>query len=214
MDDGRKREVSVQVAIAEHRAKAQVAAETPLQYLPLTAAQRGMWFAESLAPDYSVNIAQYLDIRHPPGGLDIELLAECSIHVGKHLESPYTRLAEVDGVPMQFVDLDFDQQVDILDFRAEPDPAGAALAWMRAEYQRPVDLLNDQFVIAAILQVGDERTFFYNRAHHIVLDGYAALTGVRRTIDRYNALRRGLVPDDKQLATMAEIVEYLSLIHI
>ncbi|AFA74604.1 putative non-ribosomal peptide synthetase [Gordonia polyisoprenivorans VH2] len=208
MDDVRKREVSVQVAIAEHRAKAQVAAETPLQYLPLTAAQRGMWFAESLAPDYSVNIAQYLDIRHPPGGLDIELLAECSIHVGKHLESPYTRLAEVDGVPMQFVDLDFDQQVDILDFRAEPDPAGAALAWMRAEYQRPVDLLNDQFVIAAILQVGDERTFFYNRAHHIVLDGYAALTGVRRTIDRYNALRRGLVPDDKQLATMAEIVEY------
>ena len=35
--------------------------------LPLTPAQRGMWFAESLAHGYSVNIAHYLDFTHEVG---------------------------------------------------------------------------------------------------------------------------------------------------
>ncbi|WP_085947076.1 non-ribosomal peptide synthetase [Gordonia soli] len=176
--------------------------------LPLTAAQRGMWFAETLSQDYSVNIAQYVDIRHEPGDLDIELLEQCCVEVGKLVESPYVRLTEVDGVPVQYVDLDFDQHVDVLDFRGESDPVAAATAWMQAEYRKPVDLLTDQFIVIAILQIADDRTFWYNRAHHIIIDGYAALSIMRRTVDRYNALRRGEQPKDKPPATMAEIVAY------
>lgn len=179
-----------------------------VEVLPLTAAQRGMWFAESLSPDYSVNIAQYVDIRHEPGGLDYDLLAQCCYEVGKLVESPYVRLAEIDGVPVQYVDLDFDQHVDWLDFRDHPDPESAALAWMRQEYRRPVDLLNDQLIVITIIKVADDRTFWYNRAHHIIIDGYAALSIMRRTVDRYNALRRGEDPQDKRPATMAEIVAY------
>ncbi|WP_372512880.1 amino acid adenylation domain-containing protein [Gordonia alkanivorans] len=167
-----------------------------------------MWFADTLSPDYSVNIAQYVDIRHEPGGFDIDLLERCCVEVGKSIESPFVRLSEVDGVPVQYVDLDFDQHVDILDFRGEADPVGAAMAWMQAEYRRPVDLLADQLIVIAILQVADDRTFWYNRAHHIIIDGYAALSIMRRTVDRYNALRRGVEPKDKTPATMAEIVAY------
>ncbi|MFV3116270.1 amino acid adenylation domain-containing protein [Gordonia amicalis] len=196
------------MATADNSDSANVVGEDITEILPLTAAQRGMWFADTLSPDYSVNIAQYVDIRHEPGGFDIELLERCCVEVGKTLESPYVRLAEIDGVPVQYVDLDFDQQVDILDFRGESDPVGAAMAWMQAEYRRPVDLLNDQLIVIAILQVADDRTFWYNRAHHIIIDGYAALSIMRRTVDRYNAVRRGLEPKDRTPATMAEIVAY------
>nr|WP_255218667.1 non-ribosomal peptide synthetase [Gordonia paraffinivorans] len=167
-----------------------------------------MWFAETLSPDYSVNIAQYVDIRHEPDGLDIDLLERCCVDVGKSMEFAFVRLTEVDGVPMQFVDLDFDQHVDILDFRGEPDPAGAAMAWMQAEYRKPVDLIEDQLIVISLLRVADDRTFWYNRAHHIIIDGYAALAIMRRTVDRYNALRCGEEPSDKAPAGMAEIVAF------
>ncbi|ANY24674.1 amino acid adenylation domain-containing protein [Gordonia terrae] len=196
------------MAIADYRADTPGDVDETVQVLPLTAAQRGMWFAESLSSEYSVNIAQYVDIRHAPGGLDVELFAQCCVDVGKLVESPFVRLTEIDGIPMQYVDVDFDQTVDILDFRSEPDPVAAATAWMQAEYRQPVDLLNDQFIIVSILLISDERTFWYNRAHHIIIDGYAALSIMRRTVDRYNALRRGEEPRDKAPATMAGIVEY------
>ncbi|WP_238421310.1 amino acid adenylation domain-containing protein [Gordonia sp. 'Campus'] len=196
------------MAIADYRADTPGEVDETIQVLPLTAAQRGMWFAESLSSEYSVNIAQYVDIRHEPGGLDVDLLAQCCVEVGKLVESPFVRLTEIDGIPMQYVDVDFDQSVDVLDFRAETDPIAAAMDWMQAEYRKPVDLLHDQFIVIAILQVADDRTFWYNRAHHIIIDGYAALSIMRRTVDRYNALRRGEEPRDKAPATMADIVTY------
>ena len=86
--------------------------------LELTAAQRGMWFAESLSSEYSVNIAQYVDIRHAPGGLDIELFARCCEEVGKLVESPFVRLTEIDGIPV----------VAVLRTRADDVGAMAAMA--------------------------------------------------------------------------------------
>ncbi|WP_168699210.1 non-ribosomal peptide synthetase [Gordonia paraffinivorans] len=196
------------MASADNSDSAYVVGQGSIEVLPLTAAQRGMWFAETLSPDYSVNIAQYVDIRHEPDGLDIDLLERCCVDVGKSMEFAFVRLTEVDGVPMQFVDLDFDQHVDILDFRGEPDPVGAAMAWMQAEYRKPVDLIEDQLIVISLLRVADDRTFWYNRAHHIIIDGYAALAIMRRTVDRYNALRRGEEPSDRMPAGMAEIVAF------
>ena len=72
--------------------------------LELTAAQRGMWFAESLSPDYSVTVAQYIDIRDGDRPLDVELLRRVITEVGRETEMAFTRIVEVDGVPMQFVD--------------------------------------------------------------------------------------------------------------
>ena len=175
--------------------------------LDLTPAQRSMWFAEQLSDAYSVNIAQYLDIRYAPGALDHDLLAECSLEVGKRLESPYVRLAEVDGVPMQRVDLSIDHAVDIIDFRSDFDPAARAMRWMEADYQRTVDLVTDKLVVSTLLRVADDRTFWYTRGHHIVIDGYAALTLVRMTVDRYNAARGGRSVVEKPFASLSEIVQ-------
>ena len=49
------------MATADNSDSANVVGEDITEILPLTAAQRGMWFADTLSPDYSVNIAQYVD---------------------------------------------------------------------------------------------------------------------------------------------------------
>ncbi|QKT08194.1 amino acid adenylation domain-containing protein [Gordonia sp. X0973] len=190
--------------MAERRSSA---ALPTAEVLSLTPAQRGMWFAENLSPDYSVNVAQYLDIRHEPGGFDLELFGECNLAAGRVLQSPYVRLVEQeDGTPAQVVDFDLPITVDILDFRDETDPEAAALDWMRAEYRAPLDIAHDPLVVSRLLRIADDRTFWYGRGHHIVIDGFAALTLVRLTVERYNAARRGAEPVEKPAATLAEIV--------
>ena len=183
-------------------------AMVPPGAMPLTPPQRGMWFADRLSPDYSVNVAQYVDIHHPPGGLDLDLLSDLSYQVGRQLEAPYIRLIEVDGVPMQYVDLEYDQHIDYLDLRAEHDPKSVALEWINAEYRRPVDLIEDQLIVITILRVADDHTMWYQRAHHLIIDGYAALSMMRHVVDLYNAEIRGDSVRLRPAASLGEIFAY------
>ncbi|NKZ68523.1 hypothetical protein GTG23_31495 [Rhodococcus hoagii] len=74
------------------------------------------------------------------------------------------RLLEVDAEPRQLVDTTLDDTPEYVDLRSEPDPRAAALAWMRADYSAPVDLLRDRLVVAAVLHVEDGLYYWYNRA--------------------------------------------------
>ena len=174
--------------------------------LDLTAAQRGMWFAENLSSGYSVTIAQYLDIRDSQGSLDDDLFARIAVEAGRELEFAFTRLVEVDGLPRQVVDQTIDADVRLLDFRGAKDPERAAREWMNEDYQRQMNLLEDSLVESALIRIADDRRFWYVRAHHIALDGYAALTAVKEVLNRYNSAVRGEEYIAPSRASLAEIV--------
>ncbi|MFW0795581.1 amino acid adenylation domain-containing protein [Gordonia sp. CPCC 205515] len=177
------------------------------RFVPLTAAQRGMWFAEQLSPGYSVNIAHYLDLAHEPDGLDHRLLADCLLDASKVLQAPYLRIVDDDGAIGQVIDFDQPDEIRILDFRGQADPFVAAHEWMLAEYRAPVNLLTDSLMVGALLRVSDERTVWYGRGHHIGIDGYAALTQIRMAVERYNAAKTGQTLDEKPVASVVELVE-------
>lgn len=158
---------------------------------PLTAAQRGMWFAESLASDYSITIAHYLDVVDRDRALDRELLIRCITDVAWEFESPFTTIHEVDGVPMQCLGSDAGFVVGELDFRSAAQPALEALEWMRAEYARPIDFANGPLAAAYLIRVAQDRHFLYVGGHHVVLDGYSALTSLMTALNRYNSLVGG-----------------------
>ena len=182
--------------------------------LELTAAQRGMWFAESLSPDYSVTVAQYIDIRDDDRPLDEELLRQLIVDAGRETEMAFTRIVEVDGVPMQVVDQSIDNHLQVVDLRGEADPVARARDWMNSDYRGNMDLLSDPLVVGALLRVADDRIFWYVRAHHIALDGYAALTVVYEILNRYNAAVTGAEYVSKPGAKLDELVaddqKYLS----
>ncbi|GAB32431.1 non-ribosomal peptide synthetase [Gordonia otitidis] len=174
--------------------------------LELTAAQRGMWFAENLSQGYSVNIAQFLDIRDVDKPLDTSLFVRVAAETGHDLELAFTRIVDVDGIPRQIVDQSIENSVRLLDLRHESDPEFAARQWMNADYQSETNLLEDRLVESALIRVADDRHLWYLRAHHIALDGYAALTAVREVLERYNAALRGLEHRSPVGASLAEIV--------
>ncbi|MGW4769103.1 amino acid adenylation domain-containing protein [Nocardia sp. NPDC004278] len=159
-------------------------ARRPSFVLPLTAAQRGIWFAQHLAESSPISVAQYVEIT---GELDTELLAEACRTAGREFGSGHMHLIEVDGEPRQFVDEDHGGQVSVLDLRRHADPVATAHRLMVQDYSAPLDLLHDDLMTSIVFQVGEGHFLWYQRAHHIALDGFAAVTMVHRITELYNA---------------------------
>ncbi|MFC9662402.1 amino acid adenylation domain-containing protein [Nocardia sp. NPDC127606] len=172
--------------------------------LPLTAAQQGIWFAQHLTESSPISVAQYVEVV---GELDAELLAEACRTASREFGSGHTRLIEVDGEPRQFVDEDHGGPVSVMDLRQHADPVATARAMMVQDYSAPLDVLNDDLVTAIVFQVGEEHFLWYQRAHHIALDGFAAVTMLHRMTELYNAWVKSEEPAPCAAQDLGVIVE-------
>ncbi|MFI7666688.1 amino acid adenylation domain-containing protein [Nocardia sp. NPDC049526] len=176
----------------------------PDSAFPLSAAQRGIWFAQHIAGDTPISIAQYVELI---GDLDLDALAAAAKQTGREFGTGYVRLLDVEGQPYQFVDTTIVDELTVIDLRDKPDPEAAAHAWMRAEYSAPLDLMRDRLVVVAMLRLADDRWFWYSRMHHIVLDGMGALALVQRTGEIYNAVIEGSEAPPAKAEPLQQIVD-------
>ncbi|MFE5707241.1 AMP-binding protein, partial [Rhodococcus koreensis] len=171
---------------------------------PLSAAQRGIWFAQKVSKSVPINIAQYVEID---GELDADVFAEAVQSTARELHSPYLRLVEVDGQPMQLVDTGAGYDGSVVDFCSEPDPTAAALEWMRADYSAPIDLVVDVLADTKLLRISRSHYYWYSRMHHIAIDGYAGLAATARAAERYNAIIDGREPAPLSAIGLHDIYE-------
>ncbi|MBY6685102.1 amino acid adenylation domain-containing protein [Rhodococcus sp. BP-149] len=169
---------------------------------PLSGAQRGIWFAQQLAGDVPIAIAHYVELN---GSLDLDRLEYALDRAGREFGSGYLRLAEVDGEPFQYVDLSMRDHISYFDLRSESDPEAAAMDWMTREYSTPVDMLVDRLVVSHVLQLSDERWFWYSRIHHVALDGFGAMTMIQRTAALYTAAVEGREPEPSKAVDLNDL---------
>ncbi len=175
-----------------------------LDEFPLSPAQRGIWYSQHLDPEVPINIAQYLDIR---GDLDPAVVLQGAELAGVGFGSGHLRIVERDGEPFQVVDYSLDVLIPSFDYRDKEDPAAAAIDWMRADYSKPIDLVKDRLIIGAVFRIDEARYFWYQRVHHIVLDGYGAVTTVNRIAEGYSSIvegREAVLPNPGDLRAMVE----------
>ncbi|MGP3689701.1 amino acid adenylation domain-containing protein [Streptomyces sp. IBSNAI002] len=169
--------------------------ERPSQRLPLTGAQTGVWYGQRLAPDSPVyNVGQYVEIDGP---LDAGLFVAALRRTVAESEALTARFAEdEDGNPYQLTwsGPACGPLVAVLDHTGQEDPYGTALSLMRTDMARPVDPVRDSLCVFTLHKVGPDRTLWYQRAHHIVLDAFGFSLVSRRTAEVYTALVRGEEP--------------------
>jgi amino acid adenylation domain-containing protein len=177
---------------------------SPADVIPLTAAQRGIWFAQQLAGNVPVSIAHYVDLR---GYIDADLLERAMKAVGAEFGSGYVRMVDEAGVPAQRVDTSLTDTFRTRDFRDADNPVDAAIAWMRDECSSPIDLTTDRLVVTYLITVADDRYFWYSRIHHIVLDGFGAMTMMQRVAEYYTALVEGREPTPSRAENLRAIYE-------
>ncbi|WP_018546486.1 non-ribosomal peptide synthetase [Streptomyces sp. LaPpAH-108] len=172
--------------------------------LPLTAAQSGMWYAQALDPlSPAQNTAEVLEIDGP---LDQELFDAALRRVADEAETLRVRFEDTPDGPRQYVVPGAAAQLTVVDLRGAGDPDGEAEAWMRADLARPCDLAAGPLVRQALFRAADQRWLWYQRVHHLVIDGFGHSLLVRRTAEVYSALVRGDEPPARTFGTLADLV--------
>ncbi|WP_447817409.1 condensation domain-containing protein [Rhodococcus sp. C26F] len=175
-----------------------------MHLFPLSPSQRGLWYAQLLHPDVPFTTAQYVELI---GELDIELLRAACVQAAREVESGFLFFTDVDGVPHQYVDVAFDDDVPYIDFRSETDPEQAASEWMTERYTSPLDLLHDRSIFTTVLQISDDRYFLSSYVHHIALDGQGAVNMLNRAAELYSAWVSGSEAPPLKTMPIADILD-------
>ncbi|MEU4315654.1 amino acid adenylation domain-containing protein [Nocardia sp. NPDC024068] len=177
-------------------------AEISADPFPLTPAQTAMWYAQRIQPDIPLVIAEYVEFH---GELDPGLLLYAIERFGVETQVGLQRIVQVGGVPHQVIDPAARPGWARLDLRSEPDPHAAALRWMKDDVRTPTDFDHDPLVFNAVLRTGDRDYIWYSRAHHIVIDGYAAMNALERTAEIYTAYSESREPSVSRATPLAEL---------
>jgi len=161
--------------------------------LPLSAAQREIWFAEQQldAANRVYKIADYIEMRGP---MDAALFEASLRIVVAEADCLHARFVEDADGPRQLAGRFEGWPLPWVDVSADADPQAAAQAWMAAHIQRPLDLAQGPLFGYAFIKLAPEQFFWLQSYHHIVLDGFGASLLVRRVAEVYTALAAGREP--------------------
>ncbi|NMM90070.1 hypothetical protein B2J88_38025, partial [Rhodococcus sp. SRB_17] len=170
----------------------------------MSSAQYGVWFAQQLAPNVPHCIAQYVEFH---GDLDLDVFRRAAVAAGHEVQWAYLRLIELSGEPYQVVDPSLGGEIGFIDFSTETDPMAAAQAWMHEDRTSEMNPMRDRLIASSILKVGDAHYLWYGRAHHVVLDAYAAMTMVNRIAALYSAAIEGREPEPGTAADLRTLYE-------
>ncbi|MFB8173477.1 amino acid adenylation domain-containing protein [Kitasatospora purpeofusca] len=171
----------------------------------LMSGQLGVWYAQQLAPDNpAYNIGDCTEIH---GDLDPDLFVRALRRTVQEAEALRLRLRVEDGTPRQFLGEAGEIPVHVADLRGEADPRAAAQEWIRADLDTPVELVGGALSGHAFFVLGPDRFLWYQRAHHIVLDGNGLSQFAERLSQVYEVLRAGGDPAGSALRSVSELIE-------
>ncbi|HHG8773611.1 TPA: enterobactin non-ribosomal peptide synthetase EntF [Raoultella planticola] len=175
--------------------------------LPLVAAQAGIWMAERLSTlPGAWSVAHYVELR---GNLDPALLGRAIVAGLAQADTLSMRFCEDNGEVWQWVDENRTfAEPEYGDLREASDPHGAALALMQADLGQNLRVDGgNPLVCHQLLRVADDCWYWYQRYHHLLVDGFSFPAITRQIAAIYRAWQRGEETPASPFTPFAEVVE-------
>lgn len=185
---------------------------------PLVAAQPGIWMADQIAVQKNTfAVAHYSELH---GDIDRPLLDAAIRQAMSEADTVQARfgLAE-DGSAMQRLPHartpDQVQPVEWVDLRQRGNGLQAAHDLMQADLAADLPADGDRPLYRQLMiRVSDDRWFWYQRYHHLMLDGFSFEALTRRVAAVYRALRAGEKISPSPFISFGEVVaEYQAWQH-
>jgi Condensation domain len=159
----------------------------------LTASQLGIWYAQQLNADNPMyNQGGCVEIR---GDLDLRLFEAALRRSVSEAEAFHLRFCGDDEAPQLYVDKSGQWQLHVIDLSTSEDPDAVAEEWMRTDMLRPANLHKGPLFTQAIFKARQRRFFWYQRVHHIAMDGHSLSVVAARQAQVYTLLTNGRAPD-------------------
>ncbi|MCM7886905.1 enterobactin non-ribosomal peptide synthetase EntF [Enterobacter sichuanensis] len=171
--------------------------------LPLVAAQPGIWMAEQLSTlPNAWSVAHYTELK---GDIDAPLMAKAIAAGMMQADTLRTRFTQENGEVWQWVDETF--------ILPEPpivrvDSHDAAMALMEADLNQNLRVDSGQpLAFHQLIQVGEQCWYWYQRYHHLVVDGFSFPAIARQIAAIYSAWQKGEPTPESPFTPFAEVVE-------
>ncbi|WP_145530243.1 non-ribosomal peptide synthetase [Yersinia alsatica] len=186
--------------------------------LPLIAAQPGIWFADQLSHQKNLfTVAHYIELAGP---LD-RILFSAAVRQGlAEADTLHARFYDSHDGPMQRIPLQLDAadmpELTWLDLSSRADGRLVALTLMQDDTAADLpadseDLLFRHWVIRVPDEQGKPVWFWYQRYHHLLLDGFSFTAITRRIADIYTALLQQKLIGESPFTPFSDVVsEYLA----
>ncbi|MDJ0352672.1 non-ribosomal peptide synthetase [Pseudarthrobacter sp. PH31-O2] len=156
--------------------------------LDLSPAQRGIWYAQRLAPENPMyQIGQFVEIE---GTLEVPVLAEALARAVAETDALNVAFGEDHAGPFQLPRSN-PAGLDVTDLSGANDPEAQARMLMDSDLGFPRDVITDELLHTELIRISDQRHFFYQRVHHLMLDGYSAVLVLKRVAELYQGLLGG-----------------------
>ncbi|XXF81265.1 myxochelin non-ribosomal peptide synthetase MxcG [Myxococcaceae bacterium GXIMD 01537] len=153
---------------------------------PLSAAQHGIWLGQQFdraSPVY--NAGECIELRGPVDPALFEAAVRQAITEAEALRARF--VTDASGQPVQSIGPVPEQVLQVVDLSGSADAWAEAQAWMRADLARPVDLAQGPLFSETLFKAAPDRFFWFQRVHHIALDGFGFSLMARRVADLYTA---------------------------
>ncbi|GMX67302.1 non-ribosomal peptide synthetase DhbF [Paenibacillus elgii] len=172
---------------------------------PLTGAQLGIWFAQQLDPESPMfNTGEYIDIRGP---VDPERFEAALRQTVAEADTLHLRFGEDGDGPWQRLEPSSDWMLHHIDFSGTDHPLEAAEAWMRQNLAEPMDLTRGPLFTQALFKLAPDRFLWYQRIHHLVIDGYSFSLLAQRAAQLYTAFSQEQPPGPGAFGALQSILQ-------
>ncbi|MWD27292.1 amino acid adenylation domain-containing protein [Aquicoccus sp. SCR17] len=159
--------------------------DTKARPAPLTEAQEGLWYAQAMDPDSPIlNTGQYVELLGPLDLAAFETAHEAAVAQSLALS---LRFGTRDGRPAQWQGAAPGLEVVDLRDRPETEAETEALAAMATDSATPVALEYGPAARFVLYRIGPERAFWYERIHHLAIDGFGIVLFTNRVAELYSA---------------------------
>ncbi len=162
--------------------------------LPLSCAQRQLWFLDQLAPGNPFYNNPAAFALH--GQLDADALQRALTEVARRHEILRTTFSVAAGEPQQVVIGPAQVPLPVTDLSALPQQERQHSAWLaaQADARAPFDLAARPAVRASLLRLAPAEHHLLLNVHHIVADGWSIGIFVRELAACYAAYVSGVAP--------------------
>ena len=180
--------------------------EQQIKTMPLVAAQPGIWMADQLSQQSNMwSVAHYVELN---GELNEALLCQAIVAGMKEADTLCMSFSEVDGEARQWIEPNASFVAPCcVDLRNEIDPNTTAQAMMRDDLDGDLRISSGKPLYHhQLLRISDTRWFWYQRFHHLVVDGFSFTAITRRIANIYSDLCQNQAPEPTPFTPFSDVV--------
>ncbi|MBP7653807.1 amino acid adenylation domain-containing protein, partial [Candidatus Dependentiae bacterium] len=177
---------------------------------PLTSTQMDIWNDQKLFPDLPNYIIGGYGIVN--GNFNIDIFSKALKITTDENESLRLKFTEIENIPYQYVEVNCEPDLKILDYTNFTEPEKQAIDFIEKEFYVIFDLVNNLLFKTYIIKLSENRNIMFYKFHHLINDGFGIMKFYSKLSENYNKILKNEkieISKNEYVSFIKENLEYL-----